>query len=233
MKRIGIDRADLVGYSLGGGRRVAHRHPAPPCGAQTRAHPTTFKRDGLYPEVLAAMDQMGPQVAGGMRHSPLSQLYPNADWPGLFTKLADRLRQKYDWPNDVAGMKAPTMIVFADADAIGCPHHRILRVARRRPEGLRLFPIKRDPVTRQVDVFSEHVCAFGRSHSRPAHEFNEIRRIGCIGVELLLSDVLDDCKKLLPSWRGSNRIVHFHLFEVGRRRVANHFVVECDCEQWC
>src|SRR5207244_7902939 len=38
MKRIGIDRADLVGYSLGGGRRVAHRHPAPPCGAQTRAH---------------------------------------------------------------------------------------------------------------------------------------------------------------------------------------------------
>src|SRR5438128_12627773 len=82
-----------------------------------------------------------------------------------------------------------------------------LRKNRYGVSEIRLFPIKRDPVTRQVDVFSEHVCAFGRSHSRPAHEFNEIRRIGCIGVELLLSDVLDDCKKLLPSWRGSNRIV--------------------------
>ena len=108
--------------TLGGGvaLRTAIQHPQVMRKLVLIA--TTFKRDGLYPEVLAAMDQMGPQVAGGMRHSPLSQLYPNADWPGLFTKLADRLRQKYDWPNDVAGMKAPTMIVFADADAIGPAH---------------------------------------------------------------------------------------------------------------
>src|SRR6266516_3170370 len=106
-----------------------------------------------------------------------------------------------------------------------------LRKNRYRVSDIRLFPIERNPVSRGVDVFSKHICAFGRSHSCPAHKLNEVRRILCIGVELLLSDVLDGCKKLLPSWGRSNRFVHFHLFEVGSRGVANHCVVECDCNQ--
>lgn len=68
------------------------------------------------------MAQMGPEAAKFMKQSPLSQLYPDADWAVLFTKLGDLLRQHYDWSKDVAAIKSPVMIVFADADAISTTH---------------------------------------------------------------------------------------------------------------
>jgi pimeloyl-ACP methyl ester carboxylesterase len=39
-----------------------------------------------------------------------------------FTKLGNLLRENYDWSTEVAAIKAPTMIVFADADAIRPAH---------------------------------------------------------------------------------------------------------------
>jgi pimeloyl-ACP methyl ester carboxylesterase len=122
LKYLGIEKADLVGYSLGGGVAVqtAIRHPESVHKLVVVSHP--FKRDGWYPEVLAAMAQMGPAAAAGMKQSPLSQLYPNVNWAGLFTKLGDLLKRDYDWSQEVAAIKAPTLLVFADADAVRTSH---------------------------------------------------------------------------------------------------------------
>src|SRR5882762_398372 len=122
MKYLGIERADVMGYSLGGGvaLQIAIRHPESVRKLVVVSAP--FKRDGFYPEVLAAMAQMGPSAAEGMKQSPLYQLYPNVNWARLFTKLGDLLRKDYDWSKQVAAIKAPTMIVFADADAIRTAH---------------------------------------------------------------------------------------------------------------
>jgi pimeloyl-ACP methyl ester carboxylesterase len=68
------------------------------------------------------MAQMGPAAAESMKQSPLSQLYPNVNWARLFTKLADLLKKDYDWSRPVAAIKAPTMLVFADADAVRPAH---------------------------------------------------------------------------------------------------------------
>ena len=81
-----------------------------------------FKRDGFYPEVLAAMAQMGPAAGAGMKQSPLAQQYPNVNWAVLFTKLGDLLRKDYDWSKEVAAIKAPLLLVFADADAVRPEH---------------------------------------------------------------------------------------------------------------
>jgi hypothetical protein len=40
----------------------------------------------------------------------------------LLAKLGDLLRKDYDWSKEVATIKAPTMIVFADADAVRPAH---------------------------------------------------------------------------------------------------------------
>jgi len=122
MKHLRIQRADLVGYSLGGGvgLRIAIQHPEVVGRLGVISMP--FKRDGWYPEVLIAMEQMGPEGAEGMEHSLLFQLYPGVDWRGLFTKLGELLRRDYDWSQDVAALKAPTMLVFADADAVRPAH---------------------------------------------------------------------------------------------------------------
>lgn len=122
MKYLGFERADVLGYSLGGGvaLQLAIRHPEDVRKLVVVSAP--FKRDGFYPEVLAAMGQMGPSAAEGMKQSPLAQLYPNVNWATLFSKLGDLLRKDYDWSKEVAGIKAHTMIVFADADAIRPAH---------------------------------------------------------------------------------------------------------------
>jgi pimeloyl-ACP methyl ester carboxylesterase len=122
MKYLGIERADIVGYSLGGGvaLQTAIRHPRSVRKLVVVSAP--FKRDGFYPDVLAVMAQMGPAAGERMKQSPLSQLYPNVNWPVLFTKLGDLLRKDYDWSKDVAAIKAPTMLVFADADAVRPTH---------------------------------------------------------------------------------------------------------------
>jgi pimeloyl-ACP methyl ester carboxylesterase len=119
---LGLMQADLMGYSLGGGvaLQTTIRHPELVRKLVVVSAP--FERDGLYPEVLATMDQMGPSTADFMPHSPLYQLYPDVDWPMLFTKLGDLLRQDYDWSKDVAEITTLTMIVFADADAVRASH---------------------------------------------------------------------------------------------------------------
>ncbi len=122
IKHLGIERADIMGYSLGGGvaLQTAIRHPEVVRKLVLISTPT--KRSGWYPEVLEGMAQMGSEAAKMMKQSPLYKLYPDADWARLFTKLGDLLRQDYDWSKEVALIKSPMMIIFADADAVRTAH---------------------------------------------------------------------------------------------------------------
>jgi pimeloyl-ACP methyl ester carboxylesterase len=75
------------------------------------------------------MAQMGAGSAEMMKPSPIYQTYARvaprpADWPVLLAKIGDLLRKDYDWSKEVAGIKAPTMLVFGDADAIR-PEHMV------------------------------------------------------------------------------------------------------------
>src|SRR3989440_2622523 len=90
IKHLGIEEADVMGYSLGGGvaLRTAIQHPE--VVRKLVLVSTPFKRDGWYPEILAGMGQMGPQVAEPMKQTPMYQLYASIapkpeDWPVLLT----------------------------------------------------------------------------------------------------------------------------------------------------
>jgi pimeloyl-ACP methyl ester carboxylesterase len=111
-----------MGYSLGGGvaLQTVIRHPGLVRKLVIVSAP--FRRAGFYPEVLAAMAQMGPANGEQMKQSPLAQMYPNVNWPRLFAKLGDLLTKDYDWSKEVAAIKGPTMLVFADADAVRPAH---------------------------------------------------------------------------------------------------------------
>jgi pimeloyl-ACP methyl ester carboxylesterase len=129
MKYLEIARAGVMGYSLGAGVALRTAIQYPDLVGKLVVVSTVFRRDGWYPEVLAAMAQMGPAAAEMMKPSPIYQTYARiaprpADWPVLVTKLADLLRKDYDWSAEVAAIKARTMLVFADADAIR-PEHMV------------------------------------------------------------------------------------------------------------
>ena len=127
IEQLGFERADVMGYSLGGGvaMQTAIRHPQ--AVRKLVVVSTPFRRDGWYPEVLAGMGQMGPDAAEPMKATPMYALYssvaprPN-DWPVLLTKLGALLRQDYDWSGDAAAMGTPTLIVVGDADSVRTSH---------------------------------------------------------------------------------------------------------------
>jgi pimeloyl-ACP methyl ester carboxylesterase len=127
MKYLGIEKADVMGYSLGGGvaLHTAVRHPD--VVKKLVIVSSAFRRDGWYPEIVAGMAQVGAASAEPMKQTPMYQLYARiaprpADWPMLLTKIGDLLRQDYDWSKDVAAIKSPTLLVFGDADAVRTAH---------------------------------------------------------------------------------------------------------------
>jgi pimeloyl-ACP methyl ester carboxylesterase len=127
LKYLKIDKADIMGYSLGGevALRTAIQHSQ--VVNKLVVVSATFKRDGWYPESLAGMSQMGPAVVEPMKQTPMYQIYTQLaptpqDWPVLLTKLGDLLKQDYDWSEDVKKMKIPTLIIVGDADAVRTAH---------------------------------------------------------------------------------------------------------------
>jgi len=124
LSHLEIDDVDLMGYSLGAGvaLQTAIRHPAK--ARRLVVISRQIKRAGFYPEILAVFDQMGPEMASGIKQSPLYKMYPKVNWATLFAKTGDMERQNYDWSADVARIRAPTMLVFADADSV-TPQHMI------------------------------------------------------------------------------------------------------------
>jgi pimeloyl-ACP methyl ester carboxylesterase len=122
---LGLARADLLGYSMGGGvaLQTAIRHPEVVRKLVVISVP--MRHDASYPEVIASFNGMAAsaaQIGASLKQSPMAQLYPDVDWGVLFTKLADLVTQDYDWSSEVAAIAAPTMLVFADADSIRPEH---------------------------------------------------------------------------------------------------------------
>jgi pimeloyl-ACP methyl ester carboxylesterase len=127
IEHLEIDQADVMGYSLGGGvaLQTAIRHPE--VVRKLVVVSTPFERGGWYPEILAGMEQLGPEAAEPMKQTPMYQHYASVapkpeDWPVLLTKLGRLLGKDYDWSQGVAAMEAPTLIVVGDADSVRTAH---------------------------------------------------------------------------------------------------------------
>lgn len=120
-----LPNADIIGYSMGGGvaLQLAIRHPE--VVRKLVVISRVMKRDGWYPEALARFDSMADnaaQLGAQLKQSPLATLYPDVDWESSFRKIAAMGTEEYDWSGDVASITSPTMLIFADADAIRPEH---------------------------------------------------------------------------------------------------------------
>ncbi|MFG3579047.1 alpha/beta fold hydrolase [Micromonospora chersina] len=127
LRHLDLPAADVLGYSLGGGvaLRAAIQHPQ--LVRRLVLVSTPCRRQGWYPEVLAAMAAQDERVAERMRGTPPHQLYERVaprpqDWPALWARTGELLRREYDWSAEVAALPMPVLLVFADADSIPVHH---------------------------------------------------------------------------------------------------------------
>jgi pimeloyl-ACP methyl ester carboxylesterase len=127
IEHLGLTSADVMGYSLGGfvALRVAIQHPQ--LVRRLVLVAVAFRRDGSHPEVVAAMDQMTPEIAEMLKQSPLYEVYSRLaprveDWPVLIAKTSAMLKEDYDWTGEIAQLSMPVMLVYADADSVRPEH---------------------------------------------------------------------------------------------------------------
>ncbi|WP_201776077.1 alpha/beta fold hydrolase [Devosia geojensis] len=127
LRRLGIGKARVMGYSLGAAvaLHVAMRHPE--LVEKLVSVSVAFRTEGEYPEVRQAFEQMpgmaaaiGSQIAA----SPLAQLYPDVDWETMMRKSGEMNLVERDWSEGIKAIEAPTLLVFADADSIR-PEHMV------------------------------------------------------------------------------------------------------------
>jgi pimeloyl-ACP methyl ester carboxylesterase len=126
IKELGLTQIDLMGYSLGGAVALRIAIDNPQILRKLVLVSTAVRRDGWYPEILSAMDQIGA-AAEPMKKTPIYEMYSRiaprpADWPKLLTKMEELLRKEYDWSEEVRRIKAPTLLAFGDADAVRTAH---------------------------------------------------------------------------------------------------------------
>jgi pimeloyl-ACP methyl ester carboxylesterase len=128
LEHLHIAKADVMGYSLGGGVALRFAIQRPEMIRKLILVSTPFRKDGWYPEIQAAMAR--PMPAEMMKQSPIYQTYARVaprpqDWEVLLTKLQQQLLSKdYDWSAEVRNIKAPVLLVYGDADAVR-PEHEV------------------------------------------------------------------------------------------------------------
>jgi pimeloyl-ACP methyl ester carboxylesterase len=126
-EHLGLDRVDLLGYSLGGGSvlRAAIQHPERVRNLVVVSFPC--RRDGWFPEVLAGFDRMNRTLFAPLSQSPLYaswvKVAPDRDaFPTLIDKTGEMQRRPFDWSEAVRALPAPTLLAYADADSIPITH---------------------------------------------------------------------------------------------------------------
>ncbi len=127
IKHLGLESADVMGYSLGGGvaLQTAIRHPE--VVRKLVVVSTPFKRSAFYADILAQQGQVSAGAAEAMKQTPMYQLYASVaprpdDWPRLLGKIGEAMKQDFDFSKAIAGIKATTLIVAGDADIFPPAH---------------------------------------------------------------------------------------------------------------
>jgi Predicted hydrolases or acyltransferases (alpha/beta hydrolase superfamily) len=125
---LGLDKPDLVGYSLGGGVAFFTASKYPDQIGRLAMVSTNIRPDAIYPEMRAQQGQVSAAAAEFMKDTPMYQLYQRVaprpeDFGRLLDKIGESMAEDFDFSDEVRALKVPTLIVAADADMAPPSHY--------------------------------------------------------------------------------------------------------------
>jgi len=125
---LGLDRPDVVGYSLGGGVALLTAVKYPDKVRRLVAASAHAWREAIPPEMLAQQAQVNAAAAEFLKDTPMYELYQRVaprpeDFPRLLDKMGEAMAQDFDYTEEVRGLQVPTLLVAADADMAPPSHY--------------------------------------------------------------------------------------------------------------
>jgi pimeloyl-ACP methyl ester carboxylesterase len=127
VRRLGHEKVDVLGYSLGAG--VAFRMAAqkPQTVRRLVLASGAFSDDGFYADLKKLQHGVSGKVAPMMKDTPMYKSYAAvapkvSDFPRLLDALGTFMRTPYDWSADVRKLTMPVMLVYGDSDMFRPEH---------------------------------------------------------------------------------------------------------------
>jgi pimeloyl-ACP methyl ester carboxylesterase len=133
LRALGVERADVMGYSQGGGvaLQLALRHPG--LVDKLVSMSATYRRDGWYPDVLEGMEGLDATAFAG---TPVEEAF-REHTPGsvAFDAYIAKMKVLNMDDQDISdaqmrSISARTMVIMGDADAVR-PEHALAMFALR------------------------------------------------------------------------------------------------------
>lgn len=125
MDAVGIEKADVFGYSMGAatGLRLAIDHPEKV--DQLVAASVAYDAEGWQPAFVDFIPQMAPEMfVGTPMEDEWKKLAPNPDgFRALVEKLIALEKEPMAWEEEVKGLEAPVLIIAGDADVSTLEHN--------------------------------------------------------------------------------------------------------------
>jgi pimeloyl-ACP methyl ester carboxylesterase len=125
---LGLDKPDIVGFSLGGGVAFFTAVKYPDKVGKLVMASAHIRRDAIPAEMLAQQAQVNAGAIESLKPTPMYELYQRVaprpeDFGRLLDKVGEGMARDFDYANEVRGLKVPTLIVAADADMAPPSHY--------------------------------------------------------------------------------------------------------------
>jgi pimeloyl-ACP methyl ester carboxylesterase len=125
---LGLEKPDIVGYSLGGGVAFFTAVKYPDKIGKLVMASANVRRDAIPAEMLAQQGQVSAAAAEYLKDTPMYELYQRVaprpeDFGRLLDKMGESMAKDFDFSEEVRGLQVPTLVVAADADMAPPSHY--------------------------------------------------------------------------------------------------------------